>query len=99
MYKIDFDGFWTIKHITCGATFEITGQKIRESKQPIKCSNCGIPIDTEMLKNGVDKIHTALIDIDRASKSPREPYDQLWQIYPPIKVVEEEKPLKIARIF
>lgn len=92
MFKIDpLKGFWTITHLTCGAKFQITGQKVLDTKQQIKCSNCSIPIGTELLKHGVDGFDTALRDIERSSQTLNEPYKKVWQIDPPIKIIEEDE--------
>ena len=93
MFQINpLKGFWKIKHLSCGATFEITGQKILDTKQPIKCSNCGIELcDTEMFRLGVKNFDMSLNDIERATKTINEPIKKVWEIDPPIKIIEEEE--------
>jgi hypothetical protein len=92
MFEIEpLNGFWTIKHLICGATFQITGKIILNAKQPIQCPNCGIPIDTEVLKSGVDKFVTSIKDIKRSTLMPGDHNRFAWEINPPIKIIE--KPL------
>jgi hypothetical protein len=76
MFKIDpLKGFWTIIHLTCGARFEITGQKI--------------------FRLGLKNFDMSLNDIERATKTLREPYEKVFQIEPPIKLIDDEEPTAI----
>jgi hypothetical protein len=93
MFKIDPLDFWTIKHLTCGATFQIKSKKIIDGTQPILCSNCGIPLPcTGLLRIALDKFDMALREIEQATKTTNEPYEKLWEINPPIKIIEEDEP-------
>lgn len=93
MFKIDArSGFWTIKHLapSCGATFQITGDKILEA-QTVNCSNCGIPVNFGYLKDSVTTLIHFQENIVRASQRRNDPSTQFWQIDAPIEIVEEEE--------
>jgi hypothetical protein len=93
MIQIDArSGFWTIKHLTCGATFQITGDKIIDTDQAIRCSNCGIPVNLGNLKDAVTQLMNCQQSIERSSQRHNDPANQTWQIDPPIIIIEEEKP-------
>jgi len=99
MFEIDVrKGIWTIKHLTCGASFQMTGDKILEATQTINCQNCAIPVNISYLKDSVINLMHFQENIDRASQRHNDPSKKVWQIDPPIKIIEEEKPLLVRVI-
>ena len=92
MFQIDArNGLWTIKHLACEASFQMTGDKILEATQTINCQNCAIPVNISYLKDAVVKLMHFVENISRASQRHNDPSKQAWQIDPPIKIVEKEE--------
>lgn len=90
MFQIDpLSGFWTIKHLTCGASFQMTGDKINMA-QRISCPNCGIPLHHGVLQAAVNNLDLSLRAIEQVTGEIGNPPDPKWQITPPITVLEEE---------
>ena len=89
--KINARSFWTIKHLTCGAMFQITGDKIWDTTQNINCPNCGIPVNFVPLHQAVIDLDNCQTNIMRASERNNDPSTLLWQINPPIEIVDEEE--------
>ena len=92
MFQIDpRNGLWTIKHLSCDASFQLTGDNILNATQRITCPNCAIPIKTQDLKDAVSNLIFFQEYIDRASKK----FDDLsvldWHIDLPITIIEEEE--------
>jgi hypothetical protein len=92
MIQIDArSGFWTIKHLTCGAIFQITGDNILNAEHGLNCSNCNIPLNIAKLKDAVIQLIHCHESIERSSERHNDPSSQTWQIEPPIQIIEEEK--------
>jgi hypothetical protein len=89
--KINAHGFWTIKHLTCGATFQVTGDKIWDTTQSINCPNCDIPVNFVPLHQAVIDLDNCRNNIMRASERKNDSSTLVWQINPPIEIVDEEE--------
>ncbi|MGO9621153.1 MAG: hypothetical protein ACLPT6_07085 [Desulfobaccales bacterium] len=100
MIQIDArSGLWTITHlIGCGASFQITGDKIVNAPTSIRCSNCGIAPDLASLRDAASYLIDCQAAIERASKKHDDPSAQGWQIDPPINLVEDVQPPKLVQV-
>lgn len=90
MIKINARDFWTIKHLTCKAMFQVTGEKIWDATH-INCPNCGVPVNFGPLKQAVIDLDNCQTNIKRASEKYKDPSTPAWQITPPIEIVEEDE--------
>lgn len=88
-FNINARGLWTIKHLTCGAMFQVSGDKIWDGLIA-KCPNCEIPVNIVSLKQAIIDLDNCQNNIKRASERNNDPSTMVWQINPPIEIIEEE---------
>jgi hypothetical protein len=84
MFQIDpLKGMWTLKHLKCGASFEITGENIM-NRETIRCPNCNVstPEDFVYIQKAAEDLEQFHSVIGRVTS---------WDITPPIIVLEEEE--------
>ena len=71
MFQVDaISGSWSITHLTCGATFQMQGEKIKNARA-VRCPNC----DTDFIAFSL--VQAAVDNLDSYQQNINEIYTVL----------------------